>query len=76
MSSVTRKHMMDLLYLLDENFKNLLFDLLITGKIVKNLSYLSSCWFSQRRRFRKICSNVVRDIESDLAYMKILGVVA
>ena len=32
--------MMDLLYLLDENFKNHLFELLITGKIVKNLSYL------------------------------------
>ena len=36
---------MDLLYLLKESFKNLLFDLLIIGKSFKssNLSYLSSC---------------------------------
>ena len=34
---------MDLLYLLKENFKNLLFDLLIIGKRFENLSYLSSC---------------------------------
>ena len=34
---------MDLLYLLKENFKNLLFDLLIIGRSFENLSYLSSC---------------------------------
>ena len=34
---------MDLLYLLKENFKNLLFDLLIIGTGFKNLSYLSGC---------------------------------
>ena len=34
---------MDLLYLLKENFKSLLFDLLIIGRSFENLSYLSSC---------------------------------
>ena len=34
---------MDLLYLLKENFKNLLFDLLIIGRGFENLPYLSSC---------------------------------
>ena len=34
---------MDLLYLLKEDFKNLLFDLLIIGRRLGNLSYLSSC---------------------------------
>ena len=33
---------MDLLYLLKENFKNLLFDLLIIGRSFGNSSYLSS----------------------------------
>ena len=39
---------MDLLYLLKENFKNLLFDLLITGRSFENLSYLSSCSFDHK----------------------------
>ena len=39
MSSLIGNHMMDLLYLLKENFKNLLFDLLITGRSFENLSY-------------------------------------
>ena len=43
MSSLTGNHTMDLLYLLKENFKNLLFDLLIIGRSFENLSYLSSC---------------------------------
>ena len=34
---------MDMLYLLKENFKNLLFYLLIIGTSFKNLSYLSGC---------------------------------
>ena len=34
---------MDLLYLLKENFKNLLLDLLIIGRSFGNLPYLSSC---------------------------------
>ena len=34
---------MDLFYMLKENFKNLLFDILITEKIFENWSYLSSC---------------------------------
>ena len=40
MSSLTGNHAMDLFYLLKENFKNLLFDLLITGSSFENLSYL------------------------------------
>ena len=40
MSSLTANHAMDLLYLLKKKFKNLLFDLLITGKSFENLSYL------------------------------------
>ena len=65
---------MDLLYLLKENFKNLLFDLLITGENFENLSYLSSFLLSQRWRFRRIHSNVLRGIESNHAYTKVLGV--
>ena len=48
MSSLTGNHTIDLFYLLKENFKNLLFGLLITGRGFENLSYLSSCSFSQR----------------------------
>ena len=74
MSSLTGNDTMDLLYLLKENFKNLLFDLLITGRSFENLSYLSSCSLSQRWRFWKIHSNLLRGIESDLAYTKVSGV--
>ena len=56
---------MDLLYLLKENFKNLLFDLLITGKSFENLSYLSSCLLLQRVRFWRIRSKVFRGIKSE-----------
>ena len=74
MSSLTGNHTMDLFYLLKKNSKNLLLDLLIPGKSFKKLSYLSSCLLSQRSRFRKICSNVLRGIESGLAYTKVSGV--
>ena len=74
MSSVTGNHTMDLFYLLKENIKNLLFDSLITGRSFQNLSYQSSCSLSQRWRFWRICSNVLRNIEPDLAYTKVSGV--
>ena len=64
---------MDLLYLLKENFKNILFDLLITGRSFQNLSYLWSCSLSQRWRSWRIRSNVLRGIESDLAFTKVSG---
>ena len=48
MSSLTGNHMIDLMYLLKEIFKNLLFDLLITGKGFQNLSYLSNCLLSRK----------------------------
>ena len=64
---MTGNHIMDLLYLFKKNFKNLLFDLLIMGRNIKNLSYLSSCSLSQRRRFQRTRSNLLRGIESDLA---------
>ena len=64
---------MDLLYLLKENFKNILFDLLITGRSFENLPYLWSCLLSQRWRSWRIRSNVLRGIESDLAYTKVSG---
>ena len=67
---------MDLFYLLQKNFKNLLFDSLITRRSFESLSYLSSCPFSQRWRFRGIRSNLLWGIESDLAYTKISGVVS
>ena len=70
MSSLAGNHTMDLFYLLKENFKNLQFDLLITGRDFENLSYLSSCSFSQRSRFRRIRSNVLRGIGLTLAYTK------
>ena len=54
--------------------KNLLFDFLITGRSLENLSYLSSCSLSQRWRFWRIHSNVLRGIESDLAYTNVSGV--
>ena len=56
---------MDLLYLLKENFKDLLSDLLIAGRSFENLSYLSSCSLSQRWKFWRIRSNVFRGIESE-----------
>ena len=74
--SVTGNHGMDLFYPLKESFQNLLFDSLITGKSFENLSYLSSFSFSQRWRFRRIYLNVLRGIESDLAYTKVLGIVS
>ena len=40
-SSITGNNTMDLLYLLKENFKNLLLDLLIIRRSFENLSYLS-----------------------------------
>ena len=58
--------------LIDEN---LLFDLMIMAKSFKNLFYLSSCSLPQRR-FRRIRSNVLQGIESDLACTKVLGVVS
>ena len=61
------------LYLLKENFKNLLSDFLITERSFQNLLYLSSCSLSQRWRFWRILSNVLRGMESDLAYTKVLG---
>ena len=76
MCSLTGNHTMDLMYLLIENFKNLLFDLLIIGRSSKNLSYLSSCSLSQRWRFWRILSNVLREIKSDLAYTKVLRYVS
>ena len=71
MSSLTGNYTMDFFYLLKENFKNLLFDLLITGRSFENLSYLWSCPLSQWWRFRRIRSNVLRNIESGLAYTKV-----
>ena len=70
MSSLTGNHAMDLIYLLKENLKSLRFGFLITGRSFKNLSYLSSCSLSQRLRFRRIRSNVLRGIESDLVQTK------
>ena len=74
MTSVTRYHIMDLFYLLKEDFKNLLFDSLITGRNFENLSYLSSCLLSQRWSFRRIRPNVLRGNESHLVYTKVSGV--
>ena len=74
MSSLTGNHTMNLFYLLKENFKNLIFNLLITGTSFENLSYLSSCSLSQSWRFRRIRSNVLRYTESVFAYTKVSGV--
>ena len=76
MTSVTRNHMIDFFCLLKGNFKNLLSDSLITGRSFENLSYLSTCSLSRKCRFRRVRSNVLRDIESDLAYIKISGIVS
>ena len=70
MSSLTVNHSMDLLYLLKENFKYLLMDLLITGSSFENLIYLSSCSLSQRWRFL----NVLQSNEWDLTYTNVSGV--
>ena len=64
---------MDLLYLLKENFKNLLFDLSSIGRSFESSSYLSSCSLSRRWRFWRIRSNVLRGIEPDLAYTEVSG---
>ena len=73
MNFLTGNYTIDLFYLLKENFKNLLSDLLITERSFENLSYLSNCSLSQRWRFRRIRSNVLRGIESNLAYKKVSG---
>ena len=62
---------MDLFYLLKKNFKNLLFDSLITGIGFENLCYVSSCSLPERWRFGRICSNVLPGIQSDFAYTKV-----
>ena len=72
--SLTGNHRMHLLCLLKENFKNILFGLLITGRSFQNLSYLWSCSLSRRWRFWRIRSDALRSIESDLAYTKVLGI--
>ena len=64
---LNRNHTIDLPYVLKENIKNLLFDLIPAGSF-ENLSCLSSCSLSQRWRFWRIRSNVLRGIGSDLAY--------
>ena len=46
------------------------------GKSFKKLSNLSSCLLLQRLRFRKIRSNVLWGIESDLVYTKVSWVVS
>ena len=60
MSSLTGNYTMDLLYLLKENFKNSLFDLLITGKSFENLCYLSSCSISQSWRLSRTLQRITR----------------
>ena len=76
MRSVAENYTIDLFYLFKGNFKNLLFDSLITGRSLGNLSYFSGWLLSQRWRFQRIRSNVLRGSESDLAYTKILGVLS
>ena len=71
MISVTRYHIKDLFYLLNEDFKNLLFDSLITGRNFENLSYFIKLFVVSKRRIR---SNVLRGNESDLVYTKVSGV--
>ena len=71
MSNLTGNHIMDLLYLLKENFEKLLSDILITERSFENLSYLLCCSLSQRWRFWRIHSNVLRGIELDLASIKV-----
>ena len=60
MSFVTENHTMDLFYLLKGNFKNLLFDSLTKWRTFENL--LPSYSFSRKWRFRRISSNLLRDI--------------
>ena len=45
---------MDLFFPLEENFNNLLFNSLITGRNLENLSYLSSCSLSKRWKFQRM----------------------
>ena len=73
MGSLTGNHMIELLCLLTENFKKLPFVLSIIGRSFENLSYLSSCSFSQRWRFWRIRSNLLRGI-GYLAFTKVSGV--
>ena len=73
MSFVAGNITMDLFYLLKENFKNLLFDLLIARRSFKNFPYLSICSLPQRERFARIRLKVLQGIESDLAYTEVLG---
>ena len=54
-----------------KNFKNPLLHSLITQRSFENLSYLSSCSLSQGWRFQRLLSNLLRDIESYLAYTKV-----
>ena len=72
MSSVTQNHTINLFYLLKENFKYLLFDSLIREGSSRISFILSSCSLSQRWRFKRIRSNVLRGIESDLVHSKVL----
>ena len=58
-----------------DGFENLLFDSLITRQSFENISCLSSCSVSQRWIFRRIRSNILLGIESDLAYTKVSWVV-
>ena len=67
-NSLTGDHTINFFYLLKMNFRNLLFDLLITGHIFENLTYLSSCSLSKSLRFQRI------NCKSDLAYIKALGI--
>ena len=48
----------------------------MTGSSFNNLSYLSRCSLLQSWRFRRIRSKVIRGIESDLIYTKLLGAVS
>ena len=64
---------MDLLSLFkDENFKNLLFNSLITGWSLENLPYLSSCSLWQWCRFWRIRSKVSPGIKSDITCKKVM----
>ena len=73
MSSLTGNHLKHLLHLLKENFKNLLFDFLMTGRSFEILFYLSSCSLSERWKLWRICSNILRGIESDLTFTEVSG---
>ena len=70
MRSVTKNHTMDLFCLLKDSFKHLPFDSLMTGRNFEILSHLSSCLLSQRSRFQTIRPNLLRGVESNLAYTK------